>query len=688
MTCDDVKKLSPEETARLRDAISDIDIIELAESTAFGLAHSDDYRGTSPKTRRYVCPKCDRGHKTGIWLIEDSNRLYCWHNDEVFDPIALIQAVKKCSYPEALAHGADYLNWTPGEPSTYRRKKPSTAAPQSTEPDKPAPNYSEYLKSPRTEIKDDSPGAAYLRQRGLDLDTAKSLGIRFDPTWRHPDVPDSVPTSPRIIVPMHTGTYEARDIRSDAELERIGGGALRYKKQSVAPKGMFNVVALKQSEPTYITEGWADALAVESAGGHALALNSASQVTKLTRIIASLLELNSAIPPLIMQLDPDDAGRKAQAELTAWLDEHKLRHIDGTICLPDPDNPGGMLDPADSRLADSETFYDRVNADYRRANMTAGEAYERGLQERFMTAFTMFLQNGTPRIPTGLGSLDRQLGGGLFAGLFIFGGRTGSGKTSLALQIADGIAAQGRHVLYVALEMSTLELYAKSLARIAYDMALDRQESPLSYSDIMEGGLKKRTWGYDPVREYANNIAPYMDIYEAIGHTPAETVIERATAIRNDIGTSPVIVVDYLQIMGAHDPRLSDKQAIDANVLGLKQLSRTLDTPVILISSMNRAGYGPDAEPGQKPTQVVTEASYSGSAGIEYTADALIGIERTDPWGDQSPKRSVQTKLLKNRRGMLRPAEGFMFWCGASLFNPYADAVRSEAVKPPLEVVY
>lgn len=149
-----------------------------------------------------------------------------------------------------------------------------------------------------------------------------------------------------------------------------------------------------------------------------------------------------------------------------------------------------------------------------------------------------------------------------------------------------------------------------------------------------------------------------------------------------------MVIVDYLQIMGADDPHLSDKQATDMNVLGLKQLSRDLDTPVIALSSLNRAGYGDDAEPGKPSTQVVTEASFKESGACEYGCDCLIGLERTDPWGDQSPKRNIQIKLLKNRRGMLRPAEGFTFWGGSSVFNPYAGAVRKNSQPEQSEVTY
>jgi DNA repair protein RadA/Sms len=60
-----------------------------------------------------------------------------------------------------------------------------------------------------------------------------------------------------------------------------------------------------------------------------------------------------------------------------------------------------------------------------------------------------------PRIPTGMGELDRVLGGGLVPGsLVLLGGDPGIGKSTLLLQALNGIAAAGRRVLYVSGEES------------------------------------------------------------------------------------------------------------------------------------------------------------------------------------------------------------------------------------------
>lgn len=68
-------------------------------------------------------------------------------------------------------------------------------------------------------------------------------------------------------------------------------------------------------------------------------------------------------------------------------------------------------------------------------------------------------------IPTGINALDNALGGGMVqSGLYILAARPGCGKTAMGLQIAEKVAASGVPVLFVSLEMPTLQLTGRRLA--------------------------------------------------------------------------------------------------------------------------------------------------------------------------------------------------------------------------------
>ena len=64
--------------------------------------------------------------------------------------------------------------------------------------------------------------------------------------------------------------------------------------------------------------------------------------------------------------------------------------------------------------------------------------------------------------PSGLGALDRVLGKGLMPGASILvGGEPGIGKSTLLLQVAASVAAQGRPVLYASGEESLPQIKAR-----------------------------------------------------------------------------------------------------------------------------------------------------------------------------------------------------------------------------------
>ena len=67
--------------------------------------------------------------------------------------------------------------------------------------------------------------------------------------------------------------------------------------------------------------------------------------------------------------------------------------------------------------------------------------------------------DASPRIPSGSAELDRVLGGGFVPGsVVLLGGDPGIGKSTLALQVAGGLAAAGHSVLYVSGEESAEQI--------------------------------------------------------------------------------------------------------------------------------------------------------------------------------------------------------------------------------------
>jgi len=90
------------------------------------------------------------------------------------------------------------------------------------------------------------------------------------------------------------------------------------------------------------------------------------------------------------------------------------------------------------------------------------------------------------RLSTGIGELDRTLGGGLVAGsLVLIGGDPGIGKSTLMLQGVGGMAQKGRRVLYVSGEESPsqIKLRAERLGVLSENLLISQE---ICIEDLLE----------------------------------------------------------------------------------------------------------------------------------------------------------------------------------------------------------
>ena len=98
-----------------------------------------------------------------------------------------------------------------------------------------------------------------------------------------------------------------------------------------------------------------------------------------------------------------------------------------------------------------------------KASAGAGRKGTAQTQARSLSEITLDEES---RITTGIGELDRVLGGGIVQGsLILIGGDPGIGKSTLLLQVCRNLAAQNREVLYVSGEESMQQIKMRA-ARI------------------------------------------------------------------------------------------------------------------------------------------------------------------------------------------------------------------------------
>jgi replicative DNA helicase len=117
-------------------------------------------------------------------------------------------------------------------------------------------------------------------------------------------------------------------------------------------------------------------------------------------------------------------------------------------------------------------------------------------------------------------------------------------------------------------------------------------------------------------------------------------------------GTERVfLVLDYLQVIPAgKDAPDHRSERIDWNLSELRRLSRDLKSPVLVLSTLNRAAYG---DPTRPPTLIAMKES----GGIEYSADVVICLWRDSTEAENLTGKCgrstarVEAHVLKNRNG-------------------------------------
>ena len=587
----------------------------------------------------YVCPDCGSGlgeNGTGLSLDSNTNHWHCFHCNLYEDNIGLYAKCKKLGnvndpaiYKKAINELAVF----------YSLPLPSIRPGVEFKPlkgSKKAINFSDFFRS----CAKDLDKTDYTR--GITRATLQKFGIGFCDNWK---ARDNIPGSPRLIIPTSQYSYLARYAGKDPE--KVND---KYSKIKMGDLHFFNIKALDDStRPIYIVEGELDALSIIDLGGEAIALGSCER----ERAFIDYLKDHKPKAPLIICLDNDSAGQDTTEKLDKDLAKLKIDHCVLNVC-------GEYKDPNEAIIQ---------NKEHLKTSIVAGEHLANNLNEAKKAEYLTHNSAGallesfigkirgvtsTEYIPTGFNSVDRVLNGGLYPGLICFGAISSAGKTTLVLQMADNMAKSGHDVLIFSLEMARGELMGKSISRITFKTSHDYNQAKKTL-EITTGSKYKY---YNPedlkiidnatneYRQYADNLF----IVEGIGNIGVRQIKKKVQKHIRFTGKTPVIIIDYLQILAPYDYRSTDKQNIDKAVLELKRLSRRYKTPVIVISSFNRENYNKTA----------SNQSFKESGAIEYSADILFALEYQgiDNKSDfdlelekQKEPREMRLVLLKDRNG-------------------------------------
>lgn len=461
------------------------------------------------------------------------------------------------------------------------------------------------------------------------------------------------------------------------------------KSDDAGVEPIYNKAALYNGgKPCFVTESPIDAISLIAAGGGACSAVSLGGTGH--RKLIEQVEKQKPTCMLILSFDADEPGQKATALAAEELKALGVPFMIANYSLdayPDESrkdandflrgNPTQLAADIEANIEEIERLANAEKAAALEAH-NANTAAERlkdfidGIKESANTAY----------VSTGFSELDKELDGGLYPGLYILGAISSLGKTTLLLQLADQIAAAGKDVLYFSLEMAASELISKSLSRLTYqNCGRDTQNAKTArgittasryqnYSQAEKDLINKAIEVYS---SYAGRLV----MYEGIGNIGVEEIKKAVAEHKALTGVTPLVFIDYLQILAPYDMRASDKQNTDKAVLELKRLSRDYKTPVIAISSFNRDNY----------TSEVNMTAFKESGAIEYGSDVLIalqpqgmlpGFNKTEQKKNaelvkrckRSELRSIEAVILKNRNGRTGGKVGFDY---STLFNSFTQ---------------
>lgn len=110
------------------------------------------------------------------------------------------------------------------------------------------------------------------------------------------------------------------------------------------------------------------------------------------------------------------------------------------------------------------------------------------------------------------------------------------------------------------------------------------------------------------------------------------------------MGQLDALIVDYLQLLGKRDRRLSTYDHVTEVSQGAKALARDLQIPVVLLSQLNR-----DAEKRPDKRPVPSDLRDSGS--IEQDADVILMLYRDAVYDRDADPHDAEILVRKNRGG-------------------------------------
>lgn len=215
--------------------------------------------------------------------------------------------------------------------------------------------------------------------------------------------------------------------------------------------------------------------------------------------------------------------------------------------------------------------------------------------------------------------------------IVVIAARPGSGKTTLAMNIAlESAAKSNTKTLFMSLEMDRSEV---GMRMISCESGIGARK--LQLGEYSAHALKE-------VHEAASRLSKYNILVDDMRYQTPRKIRSRMNKLMNE-NPPDLIIIDYLQLLDADYRYRSEYEKLTSITRELKLIAGEFKKPIILLSQMNREFD--KREGGARLSDL------RGSGSIEQDADVVAFLEPANDIIDGAGQ--IKFTVKKNRHGAL-----------------------------------
>ncbi|MEX1042223.1 MAG: DnaB-like helicase C-terminal domain-containing protein [Pirellulaceae bacterium] len=543
----------------------------------------------------HPCPQCGGADRFGLVNIQ-TGAVICrkCFNSRNGDGLSAVAWMRNCSFPEAVKLVADYLGLTDGASSTPPR---SATPPASGKPHQTWPSAAAAIEA----IERGKLGKATKRWTYRDAG-AEPLAVVL--RWDRPDGKEIRQLSRRGDSWVAKGLEKDRPIYN-APMVASGEGRVYVVEGEKCCDALESIELLPTTSIGGSQAPGKTDWSLLAGRDVAILPDNDDPGRKYAQAVAKLLTVLT--PPATVRI-VELPGSPAKGDVADWLDDH------------DATEPESLRERLEA-MADAAPLWNPADATPEPGGAKRVEKRQ-AISDRIKTHG----KGPIPRIKLGIPGLDAALGGGIaFQSFTVFAALSSHGKSAFGLQVCHRAEAAGVSTAFISLEMSIEELsdrslsYASSVQKANWHQAVERLE-------------------HDTRAQFGHNARGFL--IEDVSSL-AEVKREAEWAFQSGC---QLVVIDYLQLVGATDPG-SDINARMAKVsTTCKQLAKAHNGVVLGLCQFSKRVEG------KKPlAPSMFDIDYGSS--ITRDADVILGGIWPHKIDDKARPNDYRVFLLKNRNG-------------------------------------